>query len=214
MEENVRHEIMNGKQFVISLIVAVVVGVFIGWAYFGGSSEPAGATQNNIDSSLNVRGSASYQVDGTDVIDSSGNVTISSHSAVIGTSTVSKSFDGFMATGTVSSVATGTKALTITNSGAADLCTGGGDSYLYFDSTAFSPSLKVSIGTSTSDTNLLATTTVATTTDTVIQLKSSSFVNANAGTINLYLGDITNTSASSTYYDNWTIKLGVQCATL
>lgn len=129
-----------------------------------------------------------------------------------GTTTIASSFDGFIAYDNVDTVATGSAVATFTNNFSPGVCDGGVGA-VYFDSTAFSPSLQVSLGILT-DVDLMATTTIATTTDTLTELIDNSFLLASGGTVKLYLDDITNTEASSTNYGNWDIQFGVTCWTL
>ena len=133
---------------------------------------------------------------------------------VIGTTTIAKSPDGFVAYMGFT-MATGTAKAVYTNP-SSDLVCDGRSGYFQGVGTTFAPSLVVAFGTSTSatgySTNLLASTTLATTTNqffaetfvTPFRLKSGeSIVGA--------LSDITNSEASSTNYSNWSMQYGVQC---
>jgi len=137
---------------------------------------------------------------------------------VTGTSTIASSPDGVVLWGGVTTVAT-TSAVSayVTNSGSPLMCDG--DSLgIWFNSTAFSPSLVFSVGeasniTAFSDAGITASTTVATSTDTVTAGASAPFILESGNSIKLSLGDITNTNASSTYYGNWDIEFAIHCWT-
>lgn len=147
----------------------------------------------------------------------SGATTFSSTNTLTGTTTITKSPDGFTAYMGFT-VATGTAKAVYTNP-SNDMVCDGRSGFFQGIGTTFAPSLVVAFGTSTSatgySTNLLASTTLATTTNqffaetfaTPFRLKSGeSIVGA--------LSDITNTEASSTYYSNWTMQYGVHCWTM
>ena len=148
------------------------------------------------------------------VISNTGAITTSGNLAVTGTTTITKSPDGFVAYMGFT-MATGTAKAVYTNP-SSDLVCDGRSAYFQGIGTTFAPSLVVAFGTSTSatgySTNLLASTTLATTTNqffaetfvTPFRLKSGeSIVGA--------LSDITNSEASSTNYSNWSMQYGVQC---
>lgn len=189
----------NLKNQWVAILILIVLALYGIYSYAGSGT---GTATSSTDSGINVTSSGSYQIDGVDVIDANGGF------VGTGTTTISNSYDGFQAYSAVT-VATGT-VTTLSRTGSPIMCDGGNGA-LYFNSTAFSPSLKVSVGTTT-EVDLLATTTIATTTDTVVQLKNSKYVVGSGGTIfNVYLADITNTEASSTYYGNWSVELSDNC---
>lgn len=141
-------------------------------------------------------------------------LTVTGASTLTGTTTITKSPDGFTAYMSFT-VATGTAKAVYTNP-SNDMVCDGRSAYFQGIGTTFAPSLVVAFGTSTSatgySTNLLASTTLATTTNqffaetfvTPFRLKSGeSIVGA--------LSDITNSEASSTNYSNWSMQYGVQC---
>ena len=144
----------------------------------------------------------------------SGAVTNSSTISNTGTTTIARSYDGFMAGGgiTPASVATGTVHTLYTHTGGRSLCNTAG-SGLYADSTGYSPNLVISVGTSTSaaySTNLIASSTLATTTDEMLPSSSYLFVMEAGDEITAFLADgITN--ASSTNFANWDIEYQTQC---
>mgnify|MGYP001560881536 CR=1 FL=1 len=144
----------------------------------------------------------------------SGATTLSGANTLSGTTTMTKSPDGFVAYMGFT-MATGTAKAVYTNP-SSDLVCDGRSGYFQGVGTTFAPSLVVAFGTSTSatgySTNLLASTTLATTTNqffaetfvTPFRLKSGeSIVGA--------LSDITNSEASSTNYSNWSMQYGVHC---
>lgn len=131
---------------------------------------------------------------------------------------LSTSPDGFTArgsftTGTTTSVVRGV----YTNAGSPLLCDG--DSLVvYTDAqTAFAPSFKFAVGTSTTagySANLIASTTVATTTDTVTSIASGwSFLLPTGSSITVSVGDYSAAIASSTYYGGWANQFAVHCWT-
>ena len=140
--------------------------------------------------------------------------TFASTLTVNGTTTIARSPDGFVVWDDFT-MSTGTAKAVYTNSGGALLCDDDSGA-IYFDSTAFSPSLVVSIGTSTSATgyatNLLASTTIATSSDSVIDITyAAPFVLAYNESLVAALSDITNSIASSTHYSNWIVQFGIHC---
>lgn len=143
------------------------------------------------------------------------NITATVGNTSLGTTTIARSYDGFMAGGgiTPSSVATGTVLTLYTHAGGPALCNAT-QGMLYADSTAFSPNLVISIGTSTSAAylppGLVASTTLATTTDLVVKPNASPF-RMNAGDrITAFLSDgIAN--ASTTNFANWDIEFETHC---
>ncbi len=132
---------------------------------------------------------------------------------VNGTSTVACSKDGFIASADFT-IATGTAKAKWTNTcGANVMCMG--DGAIYFDSTAYSPQLSASVGTSTSATGassrgILASTTVATSTDTMLKGMQTAFYLPIGSSILGELGDL-DTGASSTNYTGWDAEFGFPC---
>lgn len=156
--------------------------------------------QQGITVNVPPAGGASLTVDGT--------------STLTGTTTVTQSVDGLVVGGTFSTAATGTVRTVYTNTTGPKMCDGG-TGYLYAKNNgSFAPSLVFSLGTSTSavaSTNLVASTTIATTTTTVVATANNKFLLAQSDVLTAIIGDITNTSASSTYYGNWSVEAGVWC---
>lgn len=139
-------------------------------------------------------------------------------STFTGTTTITRSPDGFIAWDDFT-MSTGTAKAVYTNTGSALMCSGSNSGAIYAKSNGFSPSLQFSMGTSTTasgySTNLLASTTVATSTTTVVPITySSPFVLGNGQSIVASISDITNRNASSTYYSNWAVELGISCRVL
>ncbi|KKU09803.1 MAG: hypothetical protein UX13_C0030G0005 [Candidatus Woesebacteria bacterium GW2011_GWB1_45_5] len=136
---------------------------------------------------------------------------------VTGTTTIAKSPDGFVAYASFTT-ATGTAKAVYTNP-SNDMVCDGRSAYVQAIGTTFAPSLVFSLGTSTSatgySTNLIASTTVATTTNYFAATTYTSPFRLKSGeSIVGALSDITNSEASSTYYSNWTIQAGVHCWTM
>ena len=136
---------------------------------------------------------------------------------VSGTTTIDRSFDGFNAGGGIApaSVATGTAITLYTHTGGPAICDAG-QSAFYADSTGYSPSLIWQVGTSTSaaaSVNLLASTTVATTTDTLIPSSAESLFRLDAGDeITAYAADgSVAPGASTTNLVNWDVEYQVRC---
>lgn len=99
--------------------------------------------------------------------------------------------------------------------------------YVYTDATTdFAPSFKFTVGTSTTavtslptsvgySANIVASTTVATTTDTVTSIGSGwTFLLPVNNSVTLAVGDYSSAIASSTYYSAWSGQFGVHCWTL
>ena len=143
----------------------------------------------------------------------SGSATLSGANTLSGTTTMAKSPDGFVAYMGFT-VATGTAKAVYTNPSSDLVCSRNG--YFQGIGSTFAPSLVVAFGTSTSatgySTNLLASTTLATTTNQFFQQTYASMFRLKSGeSIVGALSDISNSEASSTYYSNWSMQYGVHC---
>ena len=139
-------------------------------------------------------------------------------SASLGTTTIARSSDGFVLYGAFTVSTTTPTRVALTNTGAPLICDGESLN-VYADATTFAPSFQFVMGTTTSATlyadNLLASTTIATTTDSVKSLVTGwNFFLQNNNSITLSVGDITNVQASSTFYGNWAGHLSVHCWTV
>lgn len=144
-------------------------------------------------------------------------LTVDGKSTLTGTTTITKSPDGFVAYMGFT-VATGTAKASYSNP-SNDMVCDGSSGYFQGIGTTFAPSLVVAFGTSTSatgySTNLLASTTLATTTNQFFaETYTSPFRLKSGESIVGALSDITNTDASSTYYSNWSMEYGVHCWTM
>ena len=196
-------EIIKG---VITIVVSVVISVFL-----VGNNQPKQIELRGTTNYDTIDVSDGYQVDGTTIINGDGSQTFTA------TTTIAKSPDGFVAWDDFT-VATGTAKMVYTNP-SNDMVCDGRSAYVQAIGTPFAPSLVFAIGTSTSatgySTNLIASTTVATTTNyfaattfvTPFRLKSGESIVGS-------LSDIDNSAASSTYYSNWNIQFGVHCWTI
>ena len=199
---------------VVAAVIAVLVSVAV-MSLRGGKNNLGGTTNLDslsLDSTLSVTGATTL----TGALTQTGAATLSSTLSVTGTTTLTQSVDGLVVGGTFLTTATGTVRTIYTNSTGPKFCDAG-TSFLYLDSKGFSPSLVFSMGTSTSaiaSTNLVSSTTVATTTDTVIVPAASKFILADGDVLTAIIGDITNANASSTNYGNWKAEAGVWCTDL
>lgn len=192
----------------------ILIGVVIILGLVGGNSQPANTLGGSSDSGWNATGDGCIAVDGTCILDSSGNLSVS------GTTTIAHSPDGFVlwddvTVGTTTTVVRGT----VTNTGSPLMCDG--DSLFVYTSSpsTYVPSFKYAVGTSTNATysaNLIASTTVATSTAAATTVNGPvtwPFELANGSSITLSIGDAVS-NASSTYYGNWGLQFGVHCWTL
>jgi len=131
-----------------------------------------------------------------------------------GTTTIARSYDGFVAQDDYT-VASGTaKAIFTNNTGVSMMCDAE-SGFVDFNATGFSPAFYIAIGTSTTatgySTNLIASTTVASSTDTVLPFTYAlPFKLANTESIVGALSDV-NANASSTHNSNWDVEFGVHC---
>lgn len=140
-------------------------------------------------------------------------------STLTGTTTADVSYDGSTVSGTFTMSTTAPQAL-YTNThgpmacyqGLIDLASSTPGTY------KFSPSLKVSVGTSTSATgnslSLLASTTVATGTPTTYNLADSRWVLGSGESVVGLVGDYMTSGASSTNYSNWKVRIAIPCTLL
>ena len=135
-----------------------------------------------------------------------------------GTTTVTESVDGHVVGGTMSTAATGTVRVIYTNTTGPKICDASVGNLYANNNGSFSPSVVFSMGTTTgatiSSTNLIASSTMATSTDSIFQTSSGSFILDNGHVITGIMGDIVNTQASSTYFGNITAEFGVWCQDL
>jgi hypothetical protein len=203
----------NNLKFIVTGIVAIIVSTVIASVLVGGNNQPVsgiGGETRLPNSNLTItRGNLAV---------TAGTLTVGGATTLSATTTIDSSPDGFIAWDDFTMATTGIAAL-YTNSAQPKMCDAG-QGNVYWNSTAFSPSLIFSLGTSTSATaqtgggNLVASTTIATTTTTVVDTASVSFVLANGESIVGLLADITNAEASSTNYANWEVEFGIHCWTL
>ena len=146
-----------------------------------------------------------------------GTASPSSSFHVNGTTTLARSFDGFMAGGGIApaSVATGTVHTLYTHTGGPAICDGS-QGLAYADATGFTPPFTFSLGTSTSAAasgNLIASSTFATSTDTMVSLAASLFRIDAGDEITMLLADglQENPQASTTHFASWDIEAQVHC---
>lgn len=142
-------------------------------------------------------------------------LTVTAASTLTGTSTLTKSVDGFVAFDDFS-VATGTAKAVYTNSFSDQMCDAESGFIDAVASGAQAPSLVLSLGTTTSATGysagLLSSTTLATSTSPVLPLTYTvPFKLKNGESIVGALSDANGIISSSTNYSNWDIDFGVHC---
>jgi len=149
----------------------------------------------------------------TSTFTSTGNATVSGIFTAVG------SYDGFIAGGGVApaSVATTAPITIYTHSGTDAICDAS-SAVFYGDGTTFAPSLTFDVGTTstsggTAD-NLIASSTLATTTDLVAPADNADlFILTADDEITVTFGDQWAT-ASTTYWANWDVEFGVECWTV
>uniref|UniRef100_A0A6M3IS39 Uncharacterized protein n=1 Tax=viral metagenome TaxID=1070528 RepID=A0A6M3IS39_9ZZZZ len=175
---------------------------------FGGST----GGDWNVAGNLTIAGTSAF----TGAVTTSGGVTLSGTNSFTGTTTVTKSYDGFIIQPTPT-YATGSVSMLYTNgTGKTIMCNVGA-----FMANSLNANLgrnfKVSLGTSTAVTgagiNLLSTTTVATTSDTVLTMTyTKPFMLANNESIIGYFADV-DANASSTYFSStyWELRAEIPC---
>jgi hypothetical protein len=196
------------KQNHLGLLIIVVL---VGSSFFGGNEQEQVLPEEEFLGSSSVSTITNPFTFTKDVI-TSDDVSLNA------TTTVARSYDGFMAGGgiTPSSLATGTTFTLYTHSGGPALCDSS-SAIFYADSTAYSPSLIIDIGTTTTSggysANLIASTTLATTTDAVLGIAHDLFVMNSGDQITARLADTypSNLGASSTNFANWDLEFQTQC---
>lgn len=202
---------MNKIIKVVGAILAGVLLLYVGFQWGANSVQTsdgsAGTTNFGGDFQADSLDSLGLTTNGGDGINS-----------LAGTTTIEKSPDGFVLWDDFTVGTTTPVRGALTNNGSPLMCDGK-SLYVYSDATAaFAPSFKFTVGTTTSATdysaNIVASTTVATTTDTVNNGGGWNFLLANGASITLSVGDYSAAIASSTYYGNWSGQFGVHCWTL
>lgn len=200
----------------ISGIIAILALVIAGVAIFRGKTtviQELGATGTRFPSGLSTDSTSPSdgQVRTT-------SLTVTGASTLTGTTSPAQL--QFPVRGTISTTATGTVRTIYTNTTGPKMCDSHSAFLLVQDASgSFAPSLVFSIGTSTSaiaSTNLIASSTVATSTTTVLPADAvaSTWRLPSNGVITAIFGDITNTTASSTYFSLWTAEFGIVCQEL
>lgn len=153
------------------------------------------------------------------------NLTVTGTSAFTGTTTMALSPDGFVVYGGYTTSATATNAVLWTNSGNDVVCDGA-SGYLNIQASGYTGGGIFALGTSTSATvgalNLVASTTIATTTASGVDnfypfipftKGTPIFKVANGESIIGGFDDV-NAAASTTYLSNWDVEFGVHCWTM
>lgn len=197
------------KQHHLSLLIVLWLVVSPLWPVvspflFGGDAKLSGSDLTTIGNPTTF----------TDTVTLSGPVAISGAVTSTGTTTVAQSVDGIVIGGTISTAATGTVRTVYTNTTGPKMCDAS-TAYLYVKNNgSFAPSLVFSVGTSTTasaSTNLVASSTVATSTSSFINPAASTFLLGANDVLTAIIGDISNTEASSTYLGNWSAEVGIWC---
>ena len=178
----------------------------------GGNLEATGGIQDASAPVVTASNWDFYDVDVTN------RLSVDGASTLTGTSTIVKSYDGFIAYKNLT-IATGTTQTVYanTNSGVDIMCDGAG---LSVDAVATTlvPTLNFVMGTSTSaaySANLVASTTLATTTTSIIFSGTTKpFKLASGEYITARLGDRDYASASSTFYSNLVMRVSIPCTLL
>ena len=195
------------KKTLIGAVIVVAVAVILGFAFYSLSRQTSG------------RGGTSN----ADAISLDSSLTVGTTASITGTTTIGTLPATFSLNGTYK-MSTGTPTTLFTNSKFDSMYCSSASGQVYATTTTagiasnnFAPSIVVSLGTSTSatgySTTLLASTTIATTTPTVLTTVSSRFLLRNGESLVGTLSDFNTTGASSTYYGNWAIKAnGIFCS--
>ena len=175
----------------------------------GGNLDATGGIQNASDPVTTLSNVDVYDLDVTNRLAVDGTTTLT------GTTTVTKSYDGFVAWDNFT-LATGTAKAVYTNSTGVDMMCNRGAGDVYFNATGFAPSIVFGIGESSSatgfDVSLIASTTVATSTDTITAFTSVvPFVLESGNSIVASLSDYVAAIASSTHFGNWTAEFSIDC---
>lgn len=151
-------------------------------------------------------------------ITTTSNFVVGGNATLSGTTTITRSFDGFMLQLDVTVGTTTPVRGAMTNSGSPAICDGE-SLFVYANApSTYVPSFRFVLGTTTSATSYSAnlsvsSTTAATSTDSVTNVASHNFVLGSNESITLSMGDAV-TNASSTYYGDWDVKAGVHCSIL
>ncbi len=142
--------------------------------------------------------------------------TFTGASTLTGTSTITKSFDGHIAWSDFTT-ATGTDVALYQNTTGTSMMCDGYSGFAKFETSAFAPALDFSLSTSTTatgdcDGNLIASTTIATTSaDTILPFSPTTpFILANGSYLRA-CSQANSKNASSTHLSRWDGEIGVHC---
>ena len=207
---------MTNKQFWSLLGGEIVLAILVIVALVGG---------NNQSGTFGSGTRYPYGLSTDSTLPSAGEVrtttlTVTGASTLTGTTTQAGfSYDGFIAYAGFT-MATGTAKAVFTNTSGVNMMCGTGN--LYFDGTTYAPAIVVGVGVSSSATgysvSLLASTTIATTTDTFIMASSTAALGGSGGfrlatgsSIVGALSDADGAMSSSTNYSNWDVEMAFPC---
>ncbi len=196
----------NNSKVVLGILVVVSMVLSIA-AFFKGSpapSAPVGATSR----------AAGTVSDYTSLYNNfAGSIDVDGASVLTGTTSPVQLLSPVG--GTITLVATGTPITVYTNSTGPKLCDGAAGGLYVKNNGSFSPSLVWSLGTSTgtgASTNLIASSTVASSSSSVIQTSDRGFILGQGESLTAIFGDITNTEASTTYYSRLSAEARLWCS--
>jgi len=198
-----------------SWINTVLIGIVLISMLVGGNNQPVQIQGDPVGSGTRFPNGLSADGTSPSAGQVRGTTLTVTGAATIATTTITKSFDTFMIGGSISTAATNTPRTIYTNDGAPIFCDSS-TAGAFWDSTDYSPAHQFSVGTSTSNAapsaSLIATTTVATSTDTVTPTHRDLLFIMNKGdTVVALTADDSDTGASSTNFSAWTAEFQVEC---
>jgi len=195
---------------IITGVIAVVLAVVASLALVGNNQPKQNLSGNG------TRFPNGISTDSTSPSDNevrSTTLTVTGASTLTGTTTIARSVDGLVVGGSISTAATGTAITVYTNTNR-KVCDASTGFVLARNNGSFSPSMRLSMGTSTASvttTNLVASSTLATSTTKTIIPNDSLFIFESGDKLMAILDDNGNTTASSTYFSNWSAEAGMWC---
>lgn len=196
-----------------NLVNILILAVLVVMLVFGNGSKALGALERTtIGNPWTFTNNIIFGDSGTDT------VTMTASMTSTGTTTVAQSVDGLVVGGTIPTTATGTVRTIYTNTTGPKLCDAS-TAYLLARRTAdFVPTTRWSVGTSTAtaiaSTNLVASSTLATSTTAVAKVVPASdvmFLLDEGELITAIFDDAQLVTASSTYYSRISVEFGVWC---
>ena len=208
---------MIKKNIIVSAVIGALVAsiVLMIAGVVGGNNQPQfGAIGTRFLHGLGIGSVSMNVVDG--YLQASSTTLLTGATTIYGSSTIAASFDGTFVGGTFT-ISTTSPSTLYTNTFSPQICDSSTAALYAKNNGSFAPSLNFSVGTSTGSIptlNLLATTTIASTTTTFVPAIKSGFILGSGHKIMGLIGDVMTTGASSTYYGNWSAEFGVSCRLL